>query len=102
MARARFGIPGSTGMRWVGAFLLATLLLAPPAVRADPPVCTAGVCTVETAARLVIALTQIDATPGTYTINITQDITLTAGTTLPAITGSANDVTINGGGFSLN
>ena len=49
------------------------------------------------AADLVSALTTIDTTPGTYTVNITADITLTAGTTLPAITGSANNVTINGG-----
>jgi hypothetical protein len=64
--------------------------------------CVANVCTVATASDLVNALTTIDNAPGTYTVNITANITLTAGTTLPAITGSANDVTINGGGFTLD
>ena len=62
----------------------------------------ANVCTVATASDLVNALTTIDNAPGTYTVNITANITLTAGTTLPAITGSANNVTINGGGFTLD
>jgi hypothetical protein len=50
---------------------------------------------------LVTALTTVDNNPGTnYTINITQNIALTAATTLPAITTST--LTINGGNFTLN
>jgi hypothetical protein len=56
---------------------------------------------VANATDLVSALTTIDTTPGTYIINITADITLTTGTTLPAITGSANNVTINGASHTI-
>src|SRR5215471_13575083 len=77
---------------------LALLLAAGPA-RAQ---CVVNVCTVANATDLVNALTTIDTTPGTYTVNITADITLTSGTTLPGITGSANNVTINGNGFILD
>src|SRR5689334_7480634 len=64
--------------------------------------CTGNVCTVASAGDLVNALTTIDNALGTYTVNITGNITLTSGTTLPAITGSANNLTINGGGFTLD
>lgn len=51
-------------------------------------------------ASLVTALTTIDNNPGaSYTLNITQNITLTSGTTLPIIN-SRGTVTINGGNFS--
>ena len=81
------------------ALLLGLVLWAMPAAAQ----CVSNVCTVANATDLVSALTTIDTTPGTYTINITGNITLTAGTTLPAITGSANNVTINGGpGITLN
>jgi len=73
------------------------LLLAAGPARAQT------VIDVGTASELVTALTTVDTTPGTYTINITTNITLDAGTTLPAITGSANNVTINGGpGITLD
>ncbi len=53
-------------------------------------------------ASLVTALTTIDNNPGTnYTLNITNNITLTAGTTLPIIN-SRSTVTINGGNFTLD
>ncbi|WP_143201816.1 hypothetical protein [Bradyrhizobium sp. NAS96.2] len=53
-------------------------------------------------ASLVAALTTIDNNPGTsYTLNITQNITLTSGTTLPVINSSSR-VTINGGNFTLD
>ncbi|HKF63876.1 MAG TPA: hypothetical protein VKB42_21060, partial [Dongiaceae bacterium] len=82
------------------AFLASlVLLLAAGPVRAQ---CVGNVCTVANATDLVNALTTIDNAPGTYTVNITANITLSAGTTLPGITGSANNVTINGGGFTLN
>ena len=48
------------------------LLLAAGPARAQ---CTV-ICTVATAAELVSALTTVDTTPGTYTINITTNITL--------------------------
>ena len=97
-------VSGSIGRRLSGAGSLALLLgilllLAAPPAKAQ---CAGTTCTVATAADLVSALTTIDATPGTYTINITADITLTAGTTLPAITGSANNLTINGGSHTID
>ncbi|MFN5107113.1 MAG: autotransporter domain-containing protein [Bradyrhizobium sp.] len=53
-------------------------------------------------ASLVTALTTIDNNPGaSYTLNITQNITLTSGTTLPIIN-SRGTVTINGGNFTLD
>ncbi|WP_375782739.1 autotransporter domain-containing protein [Bradyrhizobium sp. Pha-3] len=53
-------------------------------------------------ASLVAALTTIDSNPGrSYTVNITSNITLTGGTTLPIINSSSN-VTINGGNFTLD
>ncbi|WP_342711424.1 autotransporter domain-containing protein [Bradyrhizobium sp. B124] len=53
-------------------------------------------------ASLVAALTTIDSNPGrSYTLNITSNITLTGGTTLPIINSSSN-VTINGGNFTLD
>ncbi|MDH2381721.1 autotransporter outer membrane beta-barrel domain-containing protein [Bradyrhizobium sp. CER78] len=53
-------------------------------------------------ASLVTALTTIDNNPGTsFTLNITQNITLTSGTTLPIIN-SSSTVTINGGNFTLD
>ncbi|WP_283807762.1 autotransporter domain-containing protein [Bradyrhizobium mercantei] len=53
-------------------------------------------------ASLVTALTTIDNNPGiSYTLNITNNITLTAGTTLPVIN-SSSSVTINGGNFTLD
>jgi autotransporter-associated beta strand protein len=82
----------------VAALVLGMLLLAMPA-RAQ---CVGNTCTVASASDLVNALTTIGTTPGTYTVNITANITLTAGTTLPAITGSANNVTINGNNHTLD
>jgi hypothetical protein len=64
--------------------------------------CVGNTCTVASASDLVSALTTIDTTPGTYTVNITADITLTAGTTLPGITGTANNVTVNGNNHTLD
>ncbi|MGN1285570.1 MAG: autotransporter domain-containing protein [Bradyrhizobium sp.] len=53
-------------------------------------------------ASLVTALTTIDNNPSTsFTLNITQNITLTSGTTLPIINSSSR-VTINGGNFTLD
>ena len=78
--------------------LLGLVLWAMPAAAQ----CVSNVCTVATASDLVNALTTIDTTPGTYTINMTADITLTSGTTLPAITGSANNVTINGANHTVD
>ncbi|MCC8968846.1 autotransporter outer membrane beta-barrel domain-containing protein, partial [Bradyrhizobium sp. Pear76] len=53
-------------------------------------------------ASLVAALATIDNNPGTsYTLNITNNITLTGATTLPVINSSSN-VTINGGNFTLD
>jgi fibronectin-binding autotransporter adhesin len=80
------------------ALLLGLVLSATPA-RAQ---CAANVCTVASASDLVNALTTIDTTPGPYTVNITADITLASGTTLPAITGSANVVTINGANHTVD
>src|SRR5690242_21842722 len=87
--------------RWgLGAFaLLLGLILSAMPARAQ---CASNVCTVASASDLVSALTTIDNTPGSYTVNITADITLTAGTTLPAITGTGNNITINGNNHTLN
>src|SRR5215471_7524469 len=92
------------GAGWWRRGAIALLLGLVPLLAAGPAraQCVANVCTVASATDLVSALTTIDNNPGTYTVNITADITLTSGTTLPAITGSANNVTINGGGFTLN
>jgi hypothetical protein len=90
---------------WVGARAATAALLGLFALLAAGPAwaqCVGNVCTVANATDLVSALTTIDNTPGTYTINITANIVLGTGTTLPAITGSANNVTINGGGFTLD
>jgi autotransporter-associated beta strand protein len=64
--------------------------------------CVGNVCTVASATDLVNALTTADNNPGNYTINITADITLTSGTTLPAITGTGNGVNINGNNHTLD
>src|SRR5580704_3170153 len=60
------------------------------------------VLTATDAASFVSALTTVDNNPGTsYQINITQNITLTGGTTLPAIV-SNSTVTISGSGNTLD
>jgi hypothetical protein len=57
---------------------------------------------VNTAAGLMSALTTVDQNPGTrYEINITGNIVLTAGTTLPAIN-TASPLIINGNNFTVN
>ena len=87
-------------LRGLGAIglLLGLVLWAMPAAAQ----CVSNVCTVASASDLVNALTTIDTTPGPYTVNITADITLASGTTLPAITGSANIVTINGANHTVD
>ena len=58
------------------------------------------VINVSTGSDLVNALTTVDNNPGTsYQINITQNITLTASTILPAISSNA---IINGGNNTLD
>ncbi len=86
--------------RGVGAIglVLGLVLAAMPAWAQ----CASNVCTVASATDLVSALTTIDGAPGTYVINITANITLDTGTTLPAITGSANNVTINGANHTID
>src|SRR4051812_41455165 len=64
-----YRVVGSAGR--VAALVLGMLLLAMPA-RAQ---CVGNVCTVATAGDLVNALTTIDTAPGTYTVNITANIT---------------------------
>ena len=76
--------------------MLGLMLLAAGPARAETTIDVAS------AADLVSALTTIDTTPGDYTINITADITLDSSTTLPAITGGTNDVTIKGHNHTLN
>ena len=73
MSRGISRVLGSIGKRLGGAGSLALLLgilllLAAGPARAQ---CVGTTCTVATASDLVSALTTIDATPGTYTINIT-------------------------------
>jgi hypothetical protein len=94
---------GRLSRRGLGAvaFLLGLMLVAMPA-RAQ---CVGTTCTVASASDLVSAITTVDNDPGhSYGINITADITLTSGTTLPALTTNAlvfivgNGHTIDGGG----
>jgi hypothetical protein len=60
------------------------------------------VLTANSAASLVTALTTVDLHPGTsYEINITGNITLNAGTTLPAIK-TTSPLIINGNNFTIN
>ena len=75
------------------------LLLAAGPARAQ---CVGTTCTVANATDLVSALTTVDNNPGSsYVINITGTITLTAGTTLPALT-STSTVIINGNSHTLD
>src|SRR5262245_51318011 len=66
------------------------------------PARTQTVINVSDAAGLVSALNTVSTNPGTsYLVNLTQNITLTASTTLPAIN-SASSVTIDGHGNTLD
>jgi hypothetical protein len=68
------------------------------ATRADAQV----ILPVNSAAGLMAALTTVDLNPGThYEINITGNITLTAGTMLPAIN-TTSPLIINGNNFTVN
>lgn len=83
-------------VRWAVA-IAATICLF-PGTRADAQV----VLPVNSAAALVSALTTVDQNPGTrYEINITSNVTLTAGTTLPAIN-TTSPLIINGNNFTIN
>ena len=83
---------------FIGAARLAGLLGA-----ALPTTAAAQVMlNVSDAAGLVAAITTVDNNPGThYQINITQNITLSAATTLPAID-TASPLIINGGNFTID
>jgi hypothetical protein len=101
MPRGIFRVSGSIATRWggqgaVALYLGLLLLLAAGPARAQTSINVAN------ASQLVTALGTVDSNPGTsYVINLTGNITLTAGTTLPAIN-STSTVTINGGNFTLN
>ena len=89
--------PAGTPRRsWAAGLFALIVLCAAPAASAQT------VLTASDAAGLVTAITTIDDNPNnSYTLNITQNITLTGATTLPAIE-SAGTVTINGGGHTLD
>ena len=98
MSRGSLRFSGWTpAWRWgqgaIALLLGMLLLLAAGPAKAQ---CVGTTCTVANATDLVSALTTVDNNPGSsYVINITGTITLTAGTTLPAIN-STSSVTING------
>ena len=103
MSRGDYRATGSIGTRWgqgAIALLLGTLLLlAAGTARAQ---CVGTTCTVANATELVSALTTVDNNPGSATSSIiTGDITLTAGTTLPALTNTST-VIINGNSHTLD
>jgi hypothetical protein len=86
--------------RWLAAAaLFATALALPGAAQAQ---CSGSTCTVNSASDLISAITTVDNNPSTsYTINIDNNITLTASTTLPAIN-TTSMLTINGGSNTLD
>jgi uncharacterized protein with beta-barrel porin domain len=94
-------IPGHDGrLDWrstvAGAAIIASILLVAAPARAQT------ILTANDAPSLMIALTAVDNNPGTsYQINITQNITLTSSTTLPAIN-TTSPLIIAGNGFTLD
>src|SRR5262249_56848581 len=88
--------------RRAGGFRMLLLAGSALVVLGAPAVHAQTVLTASDASGLVSALNTISSNPGiSYTLNITQNITLSPTTTLPAIN-STSTVTINGGNTTLD